>query len=179
VTAVLTGPTELERSTLRAFALGKRTDQIAAELGLATYTVRGLLHRMCAFDVDRARRILAGLDVSEELYTTTAALDPVPEEPAPVGEGLSDMLAAGLSYRRLDYWTRTGLLHAVNDAPGSGTPRRWQDGEAAIGALVVRLTDAGLDLQVAFRVARDGQHELAPGIRLLIEPPEEANDGQA
>jgi DNA-binding transcriptional MerR regulator len=31
----------------------------------------------------------------------------------------------GISYRQLDYWSRTGLIEGQEDAGGSGRRRRW------------------------------------------------------
>ena len=63
--------------------------------------------------------------------------------------------APTLTYRRLDYWTRTGLVHAIeNDRSGSGVPRRYTEREAAVAALMARLMSTGLRLDVAAPVAR-------------------------
>lgn len=75
---------------------------------------------------------------------------------------------AGISVRRLDYWTSNGLLHVAGASnPGSGYTRRWPLAEVAVAALMVRLVDAGMSPTAAERVARGG--ELAPGIRVIID----------
>lgn len=33
--------------------------------------------------------------------------------------------ASQVTFRRIDYWCRTGLLHPATDADGSGTRREW------------------------------------------------------
>lgn len=67
--------------------------------------------------------------------------------------------ATGLTYRQLDYWTRTGRIHAAAAVKGrrvqSGTARVWPDSEIRIAALIARLTALGLNLDVAARVARE------------------------
>jgi DNA-binding transcriptional MerR regulator len=38
----------------------------------------------------------------------------------------------GVTYRQLDYWTRTGLVHpSLCEARGSGSRRRWTDEDVA------------------------------------------------
>lgn len=45
---------------------------------------------------------------------------------------------AGITYRVLDYWSRTDTLRATHEAAGSGTRRRWSlDDLAVAGALKV------------------------------------------
>lgn len=52
--------------------------------------------------------------------------------------------AAGVSYRRLDYWVRTGLLapSATETPPsGSGNPRTWTDGDLAAARVLAVLME--------------------------------------
>lgn len=87
--------------------------------------------------------------------------------------GQAELIEIGLTYRQLDYWTTLGYLQVVGDpTPGSGRPRRWPVEEVDIALLMLRLIEAGLGLSVAARVARDGRHHLAPGIRLVIDQDE-------
>jgi DNA-binding transcriptional MerR regulator len=62
--------------------------------------------------------------------------------------------ALGISYRRLDYWTRHGYLRPGTNGSGSGYRRQWPDDELAVAALMARLVGAGLVLDVAARIAR-------------------------
>jgi DNA-binding transcriptional MerR regulator len=62
--------------------------------------------------------------------------------------------ALGVSYRRLDYWTRRGYLKPDGNGLGSGYWRRWPDDELAVAALMARLVGAGLVLDVAAKIAR-------------------------
>lgn len=77
--------------------------------------------------------------------------------------------AAGVTARRLDYWTTNGLLHTTTGVgnPGSGYTRRWPASEVAVAGRMVRLADAGLTPAAAARAARG--LELAPGIRVVID----------
>src|SRR3954463_14132413 len=56
--------------------------------------------------------------------------------------------AAGISYRQLDYWARTGLVvPSVRDASGSGTQRLYRFRDILVLKVVKRLLDAGVSLQ--------------------------------
>lgn len=75
----------------------------------------------------------------------------------------------GLSYRQLDYWVRVGYLRPGNPTGGSGTVRSWPDDELAVAQTMARLVAAGLTVAAAHMVAR-GDAEIAPGVRVLVEP---------
>jgi DNA-binding transcriptional MerR regulator len=54
----------------------------------------------------------------------------------------------GISYRQLDYWTRTGLVTpSVRDADGSGSQRLYSFGDLVELRIIKRLLDAGVSLQ--------------------------------
>lgn len=56
--------------------------------------------------------------------------------------------AAGISYRQLDYWARTGLVEpTVQNAKGSGTQRLYGFRDILVLKLVKRLLDTGISLQ--------------------------------
>src|SRR3954470_5733732 len=56
--------------------------------------------------------------------------------------------AAGISYRQLDYWARTGLVvPSVRDAAGSGSQRLYSFRDIVVLKVVKRLLDAGVSLQ--------------------------------
>jgi DNA-binding transcriptional MerR regulator len=56
----------------------------------------------------------------------------------------------GITYRQLDYWTRTNLVHAsVSGAKGSGTQRLYSYGDLLELKVIKRLLDAGISLQQA------------------------------
>ena len=56
--------------------------------------------------------------------------------------------AAGITYRQLDYWARTGLVEpSIRPASGSGTQRLYSFRDILILKVVKRLLDAGISLQ--------------------------------
>lgn len=55
---------------------------------------------------------------------------------------------AGISYRQLDYWCRTGLLTPNNEVPGSGWARGFDADQLHRAQTIRALLDAGLQLQV-------------------------------
>ncbi|HEX5596847.1 MAG TPA: MerR family transcriptional regulator [Micromonosporaceae bacterium] len=62
--------------------------------------------------------------------------------------GVTACHAAGISYRQLDYWARTGLVvPSVRDASGSGTQRLYSFRDLVVLKVVKRLLDAGVSLQ--------------------------------
>lgn len=55
--------------------------------------------------------------------------------------------AAGISYRQLDYWARTGLVEpSIRGAAGSGTQRLYSFRDILILRIVKRLIDTGVSL---------------------------------
>ena len=78
---------------------------------------------------------------------------PLPEDigfRGPVASG-----AAGISYRQLDYWARTGLVRPeIRGARGSGSQRLYSFRDILMLKVVKRLLDAGVSLQ-QIRVAID------------------------
>jgi len=56
--------------------------------------------------------------------------------------------AAGISYRQLDYWARTGLLEpSIRPAAGSGSLRLYSFRDILVLKVVKRLLDTGVSLQ--------------------------------
>ena len=73
--------------------------------------------------------------------------------------------AAGITYRQLDYWARTGLVvPEVRAAEGSGTQRLYSFRDILMLKVVKRLLDAGISLQ-QIRIAID--HLRARGVQDL------------
>lgn len=63
--------------------------------------------------------------------------------------------AAGITYRQLDYWARTGLVvPSVRSATGSGSARLYSFRDVLVLKVVKRLLDTGVSLQ-QIRVAVD------------------------
>ena len=58
----------------------------------------------------------------------------------------------GITYRQLDYWARTGLLHpSITKARGSGSQRRYSYSDLVQLKVIKRLLDSGVSLQAARR----------------------------
>jgi len=56
--------------------------------------------------------------------------------------------AAGITYRQLDYWARTGLVEpSVRSAAGSGSQRLYSFRDILVLKVVKRLLDTGISLQ--------------------------------
>ncbi len=56
--------------------------------------------------------------------------------------------AAGITYRQLDYWARTGLVDpSIRNATGSGTQRLYSFRDILVLKVVKRLLDTGVSLQ--------------------------------
>jgi DNA-binding transcriptional MerR regulator len=88
--------------------------------------------------------------------------------PATIGfRGPAACRAAGITYRQLDYWARTGLVvPEIRDATGSGTQRLYSFRDLLMLRVVKRLLDAGISLQ-QIRIAID--HLRARGVDDLSE----------
>jgi len=74
--------------------------------------------------------------------------------------------AAGITYRQLDYWARTGLVEpTVREASGSGTQRLYSFRDILVLKVVKKLLDAGVSLpniRTAILTLRDrGAEDLA------------------
>ena len=80
--------------------------------------------------------------------------------------GQTACAAAGITYRQLDYWARTGLVEpTVREAAGSGTKRLYSFRDILVLKIVKKLLDAGVSLQnirTAIATLRDrGVEDLA------------------
>ncbi|MCU1691664.1 MAG: MerR family transcriptional regulator [Frankiales bacterium] len=77
---------------------------------------------------------------------------PVAEQPGGTPEdigyrGPTACAAAGITYRQLDYWARTGLVEpSVREASGSGTSRLYSFRDILVLKVVKKLLDAGVSL---------------------------------
>jgi DNA-binding transcriptional MerR regulator len=71
--------------------------------------------------------------------------------PLPSGTGYRGPTAchaAGITYRQLDYWARTGLVDpSIRGATGSGTQRLYSFQDILLLKVIKRLLDAGVSLQ--------------------------------
>jgi DNA-binding transcriptional MerR regulator len=70
-------------------------------------------------------------------------------QPEDVGyRGPTACAAAGITYRQLDYWARTGLVQpSVRSATGSGSQRLYGFRDILVLKVVKRLLDTGISLQ--------------------------------
>jgi DNA-binding transcriptional MerR regulator len=75
--------------------------------------------------------------------------DDLETRPAGIGyRGPTACSAAGITYRQLDYWARTGLVEpSVRAAQGSGSARLYSFRDILVLKVVKRLLDTGISLQ--------------------------------
>ncbi|QBF45998.1 MerR family transcriptional regulator [Janibacter limosus] len=75
--------------------------------------------------------------------------DDLPELSDDIGyRGPAACSAAGITYRQLDYWARTGLVQpSVRGAAGSGSQRLYGFRDILVLKVVKRLLDTGVSLQ--------------------------------
>jgi DNA-binding transcriptional MerR regulator len=93
-------------------------------------------------------------ETDETLGTADEALG-APEVPAGAGgtagmgyRGPTASTVAGITYRQLDYWARTGLVEpSVRPAHGSGSQRLYSFRDILVLKVVKRLLDTGISLQ--------------------------------
>jgi DNA-binding transcriptional MerR regulator len=89
----------------------------------------------------------AQFDAGEQ--AAEAALGVGPDEADGTGyRGPTACNAAGITYRQLDYWARTGLVEpSVRGAHGSGSQRLYSFRDILVLKVVKRLLDTGISLQ--------------------------------
>ena len=75
--------------------------------------------------------------------------DDLPDLPEDMGyRGPTACAAAGITYRQLDYWARTGLVEpGIRPAHGSGSQRLYGFRDILVLKVVKRLLDTGVSLQ--------------------------------
>ena len=86
--------------------------------------------------------------------------DPLPELDTNAGyRGPIACRAAGITYRQLDYWARTGVVEpSIRGARGSGSQRLYAFRDILLLKIVKRLLDTGVSLQ-QIRTAVNALHE--------------------
>ena len=88
---------------------------------------------------------------------------------------------AGISYRQLDYWLRTGLLGGPCDI-GTGNARDWTTAQVSKARVMGSLVRAGIGPRLAAelsdRFLADGRAQLAPGLWITREMPAPAGGEQ-
>ena len=96
-----------------------------------------------------------GASSTPQVTLQASLFDDLPAEERPGGHpvdvgyrGPTACSAAGITYRQLDYWARTGLVEpTVRGATGSGTQRLYSFRDILILKIIKRLLDAGISLQ--------------------------------
>jgi DNA-binding transcriptional MerR regulator len=95
---------------------------------------------------ETARTAAAARRAGEQGLLFTDDVRALPED---VGyRGPTVCSAAGITYRQLDYWARTGLVEpGIRAASGSGTQRLYSFRDVLVLKIVKRLLDTGVSLQ--------------------------------
>ncbi|RKT11982.1 MerR-like DNA binding protein [Streptomyces sp. 1114.5] len=107
---------------------------------------------LCAVHVPRAARTVADVPRVGR-FPAVQAGQPAIERLAPTSEligfrGPTACAAAGITYRQLDYWARTGLLEpSVRTAYPATSQRLYSFRDILLLKIVKRLLDAGVSLQ--------------------------------
>jgi DNA-binding transcriptional MerR regulator len=106
---------------------------------------------------DEAEAVLAAEAAEEQGLLFTDDVSPLPSDTGYRGPTACN--AAGITYRQLDYWARTGLVEpTVRSATGSGSQRLYSFRDILLLKVIKRLLDAGVSLQ-QIRVAVHHLHE--------------------
>jgi DNA-binding transcriptional MerR regulator len=94
--------------------------------------------------------------------------DDLPDLEENVGyRGPTACTIAGITYRQLDYWARTGLVEpSVRSAAGSGSQRLYSFRDILVLKVVKRLLDTGVSLQ---NIRSAVQHLRDRGVRDLAQ----------
>lgn len=100
--------------------------------------------------------------------------DDLPELSDDIGyRGPAACSAAGITYRQLDYWARTGLVEpSVRGAAGSGSQRLYGFRDILVLKVVKRLLDTGVSLQqirIAVAALRERGIDDLAGITLMSD----------
>lgn len=120
---------------------------------------------------DAGRTAAAGRAATRQGLLFEGMVGPVPED---VGyRGPTACSAAGITYRQLDYWARTGLVEpGIRSAAGSGSQRLYSFRDILVLKIVKRLLDTGVSLQqirTAVTHLRDRGVEDLAGITLMSD----------
>ena len=95
---------------------------------------------------DTAAAEMAAGEAEEQGLLFTDDVSPLPSDQGYRGPTACN--AAGITYRQLDYWARTGLIEpSVRGATGSGTQRLYSFRDILVLKVIKRLLDAGISLQ--------------------------------
>lgn len=76
----------------------------------------------------------------------------------------------GLTARKLDTWTTSGLLRPTAGSRGTGNRREWPPSELPVIEAMVRLTAVGIPPRLAEQIARsNGEPVEVDGMRLRVD----------
>ena len=115
-----------------------------------------------------------GLALQGSLFDDLPLAEQPGVQPEDVGyRGPTACSAAGITYRQLDYWARTGLVEpSVREACGSGTSRLYSFRDILVLRIVKKLLDAGVSLtniRTAIATLRDRGVETLGQITLMSD----------
>src|SRR4051812_495661 len=118
----------------------------AHEVRPRRFTVSDTEQRGTSSPADETESVLAAEAAEEQGLLFT---DDVSTLPSDTGyRGPTACNAAGITYRQLDYWARTGLVEpTVRSATGSGSQRLYSFRDILLLKVIKRLLDAGVSLQ--------------------------------
>ena len=99
--------------------------------------------------LETAQQRPAPLNLQGTLFDDLPPSERPGADPVGIGyRGPTACSAAGITYRQLDYWARTGLVEpSVREASGSGTQRLYSFRDILVLRIVKKLLDAGISLQ--------------------------------
>ena len=123
---------------------------------------------------DTATGAAGSLSLQGSLFDDLPVEDQPGAHPTDVGyRGPTACSAAGITYRQLDYWARTGLVEAtVRGAAGSGSQRLYSFRDILVLKIVKKLLDAGVSLpniRMAISALRDRGVEEITQITLMSD----------
>lgn len=97
-------------------------------------------------DRDAVEQAAAAQRAGEQGLLFADNVEPVPHDTG--YRGPTACSAAGITYRQLDYWARTGLVQpTVRNATGSGTQRLYSFRDILLLKIIKSLLEAGISLQ--------------------------------
>src|SRR5699024_6401436 len=97
-------------------------------------------------DRDAVEQAAAAQRAGEQGLWLADMVEPVPHDTG--YRGPTACSAAGITYRQLDYWARTGLVQpTVRNATGSGTQRLYSFRDILLLKIIKSLLEAGISLQ--------------------------------
>ena len=123
---------------------------------------------------DRPSSSRAVLGLQGSLFDDLPEAERPGAQPADIGyRGPTAYAAAGITYRQLDYWARTGLVEpSVREAAGSGSTRLYSFRDILVLRIVKKLLDAGVSLtniRAAIATLRNRGVEDLAGITLMSD----------